>query len=1432
MAIVSTSVTPDIDECASNPCQNGGTCSDGVNSFSCNCVVGFLGDTCAYADPCLNNPCKNNGTCYVDVKNNYTFFCVCPIPKAFTGQDCGTPLQCFKDIMYPYGKENGDHEITQEDIKARQCPRVSIKNGLYFFDDQFYEIFICSNGILLFDSNVELRRPISNLIPSKGFRYRIPMLFPYWSTIDRKKSFCSSAGSCFFDYVNRSSVLYQNYTAASETQEAVDVLKNASEQVKSRQPEAFSAFSAKWVLVVTWLRLRPKEKSPKEGITNTFQAVVITNGTYTFLKYHYPCGALQWSAPAIYEGSLRNTYDEYPVAGFNGRGTDYDATRSPGLDGSGSYEVKNLDDKNGNAGRRGEYFFRIEERTGDDAKAKCNAWFEFQEMQLKDNLESADEEIIPCPCTRQQVELETRFNLINVDDSEYYESVQERAINKMISSNESIVAVVRRRCSYKVLTGSIETKDSFLEVTYTQRPSNVVDDKSARTLCLKQSNGFDKFRRVRLPNDCARYNEFVINRILSHGDPHFKTLDGGNYTFNGVGEYTIITADNGTFVLQARTQLAPGGLDTATIFSAGAAKEVDTSKVEVKLNSEGGLEMYVNGSLYNDLNTLNNVSRIIGENLRASKKSAYCVQVVFKTGTGVEFCESKEMIHFVVSLSQDYFNKTKGLFGTYNRDLSDDFTLPNGTVLSPSISSRQIHYDFGLKWQITDQESLFTYGPNENVSTFVNASFEPMFVDEIVWADNETQAAAEAQCGGDVVCLFDAASTNDVTIGLNSQEVNVMVEEENKRLNNFPPKFIDVPSCINVTLGEVFFLTVTAFDNDSAITFSVLDRPIGANFTSTGNQLNFTWNVTSIDRVKFTFVATDDLDASASYTPCIKLCPCQNGGQCVEPKVGDKLNNDSNFIYQGCSCSAGYTGRFCESDLNACNLNGDPCFTGVTCEDQPAPANITGFTCGPCPVGYSGNGIDCVDIDECGTISLSNCSQKCTNTPGSFVCSCNPGFKLNSVERSCDDIDECIPTNADCMHRCNNTIGNYTCECNEFFEVDPSNDKNCIPSNRCSNNTCDQVCFRKSDGTEACDCNAGYQLAIDGETCEDIDECKLSGIKCTHTCENKVPGFQCTCFPGYSLEADGYTCSDIDECLDPSLFNCTGSFRVCENTPGSSTCRCQDGLFFINGSCTALGRDETPPPPIVRTPKSASEEEINNSVELRLVGITEEQYNATVDENLRSTMARQMDNFCDANREGCGISAKRRRRALNIFTADNVHLLPGFPVQDSSSLRVAFYILLPSLVIPGGGVIPVDTLLQVVNISKSDLEAALGVTIAEIKKAPTHSPPPSQASNVTSKSSPASTSTTQTSIITTIGPETTDDWKIIVGVVVGVLVIVIIGIIVVCVIKKKNRGKVDVLRANQRNGRDSPGSDVSVHRQDDNHEMRTYHGASPNQPLV
>ena len=80
----------------------------------------------------------------------------------------------------------------------------------------------------------------------------------------------------------------------------------------------------------------------------------------------------------------------------------------------------------------------------------------------------------------------------------------------------------------------------------------------------------------------------------------------------------------------------------------------------------------------------------------------------------------------------------------------------------------------------------------------------------------------------------------------------------------------------------------------------------------------------------------------------------------MPPEEGDKANNDSKFVYRGCACQGGYTGRFCDSDIDACESNGQPCYTGVECIDLPPPANASGYKCGPCPTGYTGNGAQCV----------------------------------------------------------------------------------------------------------------------------------------------------------------------------------------------------------------------------------------------------------------------------------------------------------------------------------------------------------------------------------------------------------------------------------------------------------------------------------------
>ena len=40
----------DIDDCSSDPCQNGGECVDQVASYKCNCAHGWQGDVCTTSE--------------------------------------------------------------------------------------------------------------------------------------------------------------------------------------------------------------------------------------------------------------------------------------------------------------------------------------------------------------------------------------------------------------------------------------------------------------------------------------------------------------------------------------------------------------------------------------------------------------------------------------------------------------------------------------------------------------------------------------------------------------------------------------------------------------------------------------------------------------------------------------------------------------------------------------------------------------------------------------------------------------------------------------------------------------------------------------------------------------------------------------------------------------------------------------------------------------------------------------------------------------------------------------------------------------------------------------------------------------------------------------------------------------------------------------
>ena len=73
----------DVNECTSQPCTNGGTCTDLPNGFTCACVSGFSGWRCQTdINECSSNPCLT-GIC-VDLVNGYS----CACPTGLTGPAC------------------------------------------------------------------------------------------------------------------------------------------------------------------------------------------------------------------------------------------------------------------------------------------------------------------------------------------------------------------------------------------------------------------------------------------------------------------------------------------------------------------------------------------------------------------------------------------------------------------------------------------------------------------------------------------------------------------------------------------------------------------------------------------------------------------------------------------------------------------------------------------------------------------------------------------------------------------------------------------------------------------------------------------------------------------------------------------------------------------------------------------------------------------------------------------------------------------------------------------------------------------------------------------------------------------------------------------------------------------------------------------------
>ncbi|KAJ7373930.1 hypothetical protein OS493_009255 [Desmophyllum pertusum] len=93
------------------------------------------------------------------------------------------------------------------------------------------------------------------------------------------------------------------------------------------------------------------------------------------------------------------------------------------------------------------------------------------------------------------------------------------------------------------------------------------------------------------------------------------------------------------------------------------------------------------------------------------------------------------------------------------------------------------------------------------------------------------------------------------------------------------------------------------------------------------------------------------------------------------------------------------------------------------------------------------SGQTCEDVDECKSRGyqqpIANCGDAvCVNTPGSYICQCEPGYKFNDTLKKCQDDDECTAESSGCDHVCTNANGSFSCSCHPGYFLD-SDGKSC-----------------------------------------------------------------------------------------------------------------------------------------------------------------------------------------------------------------------------------------------------------------------------------------------------------------------------------------------------------------------------------------------------
>ncbi|KAJ8037431.1 Sushi domain-containing protein 2 [Holothuria leucospilota] len=393
---------------------------------------------------------------------------------------------------------------------------------------------------------------------------------------------------------------------------------------------------------------------------------------------------------------------------------------------------------------------------------ECPKWLDELQLLRPDGIQH-------CPCTSNQAMFDGNFQRDVNWDLSYFQKGSTSCFISNIGLGSS-----GQQCCYKsdgnilvgppgggsadaVVLGNAESMGTIWHYFYDVLPW---------ISCCKLSDSCDTYYKYRPSDDCSLY---VPPRPSGGtGDPHFKSLDGKEYTFNGAGEFLLIKSWLFDTILQARMEVLPG--TNSSVFTAFVISSNESASMQVQRSTEYNNLVLIDGvpvEFYRD-DILVYRQDLKGLRLEVNEDLSE-VLIQLHSGVALVVRIHPKMMSYILQMPVKFKGTVEGLLGNFNDNPDDDFIMPNMSVLSPNSSLANIHFDFGLLWMIDENSTLFSYFPPYDYSSFAKPDFIPVleYPDESNVSDD-----AKTLCGDCTPCLFDAVSTGSLSFAKKNSSRN------------------------------------------------------------------------------------------------------------------------------------------------------------------------------------------------------------------------------------------------------------------------------------------------------------------------------------------------------------------------------------------------------------------------------------------------------------------------------------------------------------------------------------------------------------------------------------------------------------------------------------------------------------------------------------